>query len=289
MIRVRSPQLSTSASITERVDLSLRIETPENVVLTYQLAGPSIRLSAYLIDVAVRLLLVGIVIAVSIPMSFALPGLTLGTFLLFLFLLEWGYFAICEGFFNGKTIGKHVLGLRVIQLRGHPVSFWGALIRNLLRAADAMPFLLYGVGFISMLLTRHFQRLGDLVAQTVVITERRVVFPHEPVIMETIQPLPADDIGSFVPGDRTLSAIDQFLGRRSVLSHERGHELASELAIGLAERLTFRGDDKLVRRYPMAFLARVYVTFRQQQEDQEAAMASSNTPDRRNSTRERGR
>lgn len=232
------------------------------------------------------MLLVGIVIMISIPMSFALPGLTLGTFLVFLFLLEWGYFAICEGLFNGKTIGKQVLGLRVIQLRGHPVSFWGALIRNLLRAADAMPFLLYGVGFVSMLLTRHFQRLGDLVAQTVVITERRVAFPHEPVIMETIQPLPADDIGSFVPGARTLSAIDQFLGRRSVLSHQRGHELASELAIGLAERLQFRGDDKLVRRYPMAFLARVYVTFRQKPEDHELAAASSIIPDRRNSTRE---
>jgi hypothetical protein len=189
----------------------------------------------------------------------ALPGLSIGIFLLFLFFAEWGYFVACETFFNGKTIGKHVCGLRVIHERGYPLTFWASLLRNLLRAADALPF--YGVAFVAMLCSRKFQRLGDLVAGTVVITERRVVLPREPVILAKIDPLDRDDLGSYQPDDRMLSLIDQFLGRRYVLSHRRGHSLARTLAVPLAKTLEYRGDPRLVEDYPMAFLARVYVTY----------------------------
>jgi uncharacterized RDD family membrane protein YckC len=254
----------------------LPVETPENVVLTYQLAGPTLRCAAYLIDTAVRaagVMVIGIVLACA---GVAAPGLSMGLLLVMLFLVEWGYFVICEGFFRGQSIGKHVLKLRVIDERGHPLTFWSALTRNLVRAADAVP--LYGPALIAMLLSRRFQRLGDLAARTVVIQERQIVLPREPVILEKIQPLSRDDLGSYVPPERTLALIDEFLGRRHVLTHERGHALAAVLARALASRLEYRGDGKLVESYPMAFLARVYVTFLQDGEREERPAAENAPP-----------
>lgn len=253
------------------VGLNLRIETPENVILTYHLAGPAVRCGAYVIDLAVRVALlfaVGIVLTAG---AFVLPGFSMGVLLFLMFINEWGYFVICECLFKGKSIGKHVLGLRVIHQKGYPVSFWTSAIRNLLRAADVMP--LYGPAFVSMLCSSKFQRLGDLAAGTVVIKERRAVLPRDPIILERLAPLSRDEIGGFVPDHRTLSLIDQFLGRRQYLarlklmSFERGHELAYRLAQILADRLDYHGDPNYVQQYPMAFLARVHVTFIQRRDD----------------------
>ncbi|MCH8830789.1 MAG: RDD family protein [Planctomycetes bacterium] len=260
------------------VGLAMPVETPENVILNYQLAGPAVRGAAYMIDLLIRgaflylaSLLLGLFAVVSQMMA-------TGFFQIFAFLVQWAYYVVCEGFFNGKTIGKHAMGLRVIQERGYPITFWSASLRNLLRIADGMPYLItgglgfvffYGVGFLTMLFSKKLQRLGDIVAGTVVITERHIVLPREPIILERIQPLPREEIGAYVPDARVLSSIEQFLGRRFVLAHERGHLLAGILAGVLAERLHFQGERKLVQQYPMAFLARVYVTFLQRSEEEE--------------------
>jgi len=256
------PSYNASA---EEIGLDLKIETPENVVLVYQLAGPAIRLGAYLIDFGVRAVVIVIVSIFLLCTGMVLPGMSGGLLLLLLFFMEWGYFIVAEGFFRGKTIGKHVLGLRVIHDRGHPLTFWGATLRNLLRAVDVLPF--YGPGFISMVLTQRLQRLGDLVAGTVVISERRVMLPREPIILEKIEPLSRQELGSYVPQRGTLSLIEDFLTRRHTLSHDRGHAMAAPLARILAKRLRFQGDPDLPLQFPMAFLARLYVTFLKQDEE----------------------
>jgi uncharacterized RDD family membrane protein YckC len=256
------PSYNASA---EEIGLDLKIETPENVVLVYQLAGPAIRLGAYLIDFGVRAVVIVIVSIFLLCTGMVIPGMSGGLLLLLLFFMEWGYFIVAEGFFCGKTIGKHVLGLRVIHDRGHPLTFWGATLRNLLRAVDVLPF--YGPGFISMVLTQRLQRLGDLVAGTVVISERRVMLPREPIILEKIEPLSRQELGSYVPQRGTLSLIEDFLTRRHTLSHDRGHAMAAPLARILAKRLRFQGDPDLPLQFPMAFLARLYVTFLKQDEE----------------------
>ncbi len=271
-----------------RVSEALRIETPENVVLDYQLAGPAPRLLAYAIDWLVRgVILSGLSIVASIlEVGFAFilgdaSGAAVGMLLIVWFTLEFFYYVICETFFNGKSLGKHAFGLRVIHARGYPINFWTSLLRNFLRPVDAMAFFpfgirffpMYGVALISMFASRKLQRLGDIAAQTVVIAERRIILPREPVILERIQPLERSEIGSFRPSYRTLAVIDEFLGRRHVLTHERGHALASVMASELAERLEFRGDQRLVKDYPMAFLARVYVTLVKSEEASESEHA----------------
>lgn len=205
-----------------------------------------------------------------------LPGTAIGIFLVIMFLNTWGYYTISEGFFKGQSIGKHICGLRVIRDGGYPITFWPALLRNLVRSADSIIF--YGIGITTMLLTRRFQRLGDLVAGTVVIQERSLHLPRKPVILNKIRPLNKNDIGSFVPGDEVLSLIDEFMGRRHVLTYERGHALADILANNLAQRLNYSGDPQKVKQYPMAFLASVYKTFSFSNLQEEDEFTVSNHP-----------
>ena len=262
------------------LSLDLRVETPENVVLTYHLAGPALRSVAYLLDFVIRLLIMVVASFVMVVVMPFLPGLALGSLLLLMFLLEWGYMIGFEYAWQGRTPGKRMLGLRVIQENGQPLAWWGSTLRNLLRVADTLPLMflfaedlgpfcllpIYGPGLVAMACSPKLQRLGDLAARTVVIQEHRGELPREPVIFEKIEPLSRADLNSFTPRPRTLSLIDRFLGRRSVLLHERGHALASPLAKVIAWRLNYSSDPDLVRKYPMAFLARVYVTFAAQRD-----------------------
>lgn len=268
--------LSTAdPAVPTAVDLELRIETPENVVLNYTLAGPTLRGGAYLIDLAIRIAAISGVIAVVMCAAVVAPGAATGLLLLVWFFLEWGYFTLFEGLWNGRTPGKWTLGLRVIQDKGYPVTFWAAAGRNLLRVADGLPWLLvkffpmYAAGFASMLLSPRFKRLGDLVGRTVVICERSVVLPREPVIIEKIDPLSREEVPGLAPPAQTLALIDAFLGRRNAVSIPRGHDIARPLAAALAKRLRYTGDPAAVDKYPMAFLARVYVTFLRRDEEED--------------------
>ncbi|MFO0917547.1 MAG: RDD family protein [Planctomycetaceae bacterium] len=285
-----------------QIGLDLRIETPENVVLTYQLAGPALRAQAYAIDFVFRvMIMIGALVLASIVGIF-LSGLAIGSLLLVLFLLEWGYTIGFEYAWQGRTPGKWLLGLRVIQENGRPLSWWSSGLRNLLRVADVLPLIylfgsdlgifgllpVYGPGVITMFCSPRLQRMGDLAARTVVIQERRARIPGEPVIFEKIEPLARSDLNSFAPRPRTLSLIDRFLGRRHVLLIQRGHALALPLAEALARRLNFASDPQSVRKYPMAFLARVYVTFAARRDEAPTEGDGSDRPRRRRARQPEG-
>ncbi len=283
------PNASPDAAATAD-GLELRIETPENVVLTYTLAGPATRAAAFLIDLGLRLLVMtGFGIASGVVLGLlGLSGLWVGLNLLLWFTVGWGYYVLFETFWRGRSPGKRALGLRVLQDQGYPVTFWASVGRNLARVVDGQG--LYAVAIATMLLggaTRRswaarlagessappppvkLQRLGDLLGRTVVVAERRVVLPREPVILTKIEPLPRESVPGPPPPPRTLALIDAFLGRRGAVSIARGHDLARPLARSLAARLRFAGEADLVEKYPMAFLARVYLTFLPRDEEED--------------------
>lgn len=272
------------------LSLDLSIETPENVVLRHQLAGPAYRLAAYGVDLCIMTgILVGALIVLG-QIGAVMPGVAFGSYQLLLFFMEWGYTVTSEFFWNGRTPGKYLCGLRVMHENGQPLSWWGALLRNLIRIADNLPLAviygsifgqlldyapIYGIGLLAIWLTPKMQRLGDLAARTVVVHERRTKLARDPVIYDHIEPLARDEMNGVSPPSETLALIDQFLGRRSVLTYARGHELAGALAEVLAERLQYMGDRKQLKRYPMAFLARVYVTFAKAPTEQEAELVGT--------------
>ena len=262
--------------------LEYRIESPENVELVYQLAGPAVRLKAYLVDLLYRLvIMVVLTVALSCAGGLVLSdGIQSGLLLIASFLLEWFYFSFFEGL-TGQTPGKAAFGLRVIHVAGHPVSRWSALLRNFVRALDSQPSFgvgLYGVGWLSMLATGQFQRLGDLAAQTIVVQERRVRLPREPIILEKIEKLSKTEIGTWVPPARTLTLIEEFLTRRGVLTYDQGHGMVAQFAQIVAKRLGYSGPPELVQQYPMAFLAKVYATFHRAVEETDPAEPNPTPP-----------
>lgn len=262
--------------------LEYRIESPENVELVYQLAGPAVRLKAYLMDLLYRfLILMAVAIALSCGGGLVLSdGIQTGLVLIVMFLLEWFYFSFFEGL-TGQSPGKAMFGLRVIHVAGHPVSRWSALLRNFVRALDSQPSFgvgVYGVAWLSMLTTGRFQRLGDLAAQTIVVQERRVRLPREPIILERIDQLAKTEIGTWVPPARTLTLIEEFLTRRGVLTYDQGHGMVAQFALILAKRLNYSGPPELVQRYPMAFLAKVYATFHRAVEETDPAEPVATVP-----------
>ena len=89
------------------------------------------------------------------------------------------YYILFEGLV-ATTIGKHLLKLRVVGRAGDPITFKEALLRNVLRFVDWLP-LLYIIGLTFLLTSKQKQRVGDLVAGTVVT----------PALEKDINPPPA--------------------------------------------------------------------------------------------------
>ena len=81
--------------------------------------------------------------------------------------ITFGYYIYLEGNY-GQTIGKMALGIVVVTEAGDHIEYREATIRTVLRIVDVLPFL-YLVGFIVVLITDRKQRIGDLVADTVVV------------------------------------------------------------------------------------------------------------------------
>lgn len=155
------------------------IETPENVELRRRLAGIGSRLIAGFLDTLlialmycvlfILLLVAGINVADNIGVSNAAGKWVFALLILIAFAIYWGYFVVFEMWTNGQSPGKKYMKIRVVQVEGGGISFNSIAIRNLLRAVDGIGF--YAVAGITMFMTRKVQRLGDLAAGTVVISE----------------------------------------------------------------------------------------------------------------------
>lgn len=160
------PDARAASSGLDTLDTLYRVETPEGVALALRPAGPVARGLAFIIDLLIRMTLIGVLGS----MLSAVKGVGEAFWLIGFFLLEWFYPVAFELSPTAATPGKMAVGLRVVMDDGLPVTASASLLRNLLRAADFLPFM-YGLGLLSMLLRRDFKRLGDLAASTLVVYE----------------------------------------------------------------------------------------------------------------------
>ncbi len=155
------------------------IETPENVELQRCLAGIGSRFIAGFLDnlliaslyliLFVLLLLGDINVVDEVGISNAAETWLLAVVILIAFSIYWGYFVFFEMWTNGQSPGKKYMKIRVVQVEGEGISLSSIVVRNLLRAVDGIGF--YAVAGIAMFVTKKVQRLGDLAAGTVVISE----------------------------------------------------------------------------------------------------------------------
>ena len=221
--------MSSTALATEDV---LIIETPERVPLHFSLASIGNRFLACSLDhglqaLAILLMFLAFYTLASVS-SFGdlltgAPKWVIAIMIVVLFLIFSSYFAFFEWIWNGQTPGKRLLKLRVIREDGRPITFWEAAVRNLLRTLDMMPAPFYSIGLISVFLSLSDQRVGDMVAGTVVIREREAEAPafanvfassiSDPALRRAFQPV--DFNASLAPlTESEIQVVETFLRRR---------------------------------------------------------------------------
>lgn len=158
----------------------LSIETPELVAIQMPIAGIGSRFIALLVDYLIwipALFLVAKVFAYFLPSLNAFnrhsEQWAFAIYIFLIFLFNWGYFTLFEAFWNGRTPGKRVARVRVIQRSGRAIGLFESMARNFIRYIDMIPFIVpYAVGTIAIFATRDHQRLGDLAAGTLVVRDR---------------------------------------------------------------------------------------------------------------------
>jgi uncharacterized RDD family membrane protein YckC len=241
----------------KQIDCTIDVVTPENIAFQYDVAGPFRRLPAFLIDVFLRLAVwIGclILIGIAAPLIGGAGGaLGIALWLLLWFVMEWFYGGLLETFWNGQTVGKRLMGIRVLGVDGQPIDGLQAVMRNILRLVDLMPFLplmaIVGtegpwilptgmLGLVTSMLNRRFQRLGDVVCGTMVVVDNpgwilRTVKLEDPRIAQLAMDLPA----SFQVVGKLAQALAAYVERRPYLSSARREEIARHLADPLVQQL----------------------------------------------------
>lgn len=146
----------------------LTITTPEHVPIRLEPAGAGSRFLAILIDAVIVSAIATTIF--GIVSTFLPGGVALAIFVSVNFFLTWAWHLWFETRKQGRTPGKRMLKIRVIDARGLPVSLHQSLVRNITRTFDFIP-VFYGVGAIAMMVSKSRRRLGDIIADTLVVRD----------------------------------------------------------------------------------------------------------------------
>lgn len=230
----------------------IHIDTPESVDLALEPAGFGSRFLAALIDGLIQFAAVLSIGLIAIPVNIALaPGRAAGrmsasiiTAILFVLvgLLFSLYKPLLEALWHGQTVGKRVAGIRVVQGNGMPAGFLAIIIRNLMRVIDAFPYfppITYVVGSVSVLATNRNQRLGDLVAGTVVVRDKKAPVPTVPERLYHKPTCNLNVLQQYVLAlsEADLAASRGYWERRADFDDASRYRLARVVAEALAARM----------------------------------------------------
>lgn len=230
------------------------IITPEAVVLEFETASVGSRTIAILLDLLAQMMALGLLFS-TVGTGLTAAGETVAIIAVFVlsFLVIFGYPVAMETFWDGRTLGKAALGLRVVTREGGPIRFRHAAIRTIFGLVDFYLFL-GAVAVLTVILTRRNQRLGDLVAGTIVLRERTaagrtysVAFPPPPGFEAYAASL---DVSVITP--EQYSVIRSFLLRVNELKGAARARIAVELANPIAEAMRHQPPPNL---HPELFLA----------------------------------
>ncbi len=211
-------------------------ETPEGVALKLTCVGFYARSIAWMLDALIQ----GVII---ILLLFILPQLGdfgMGLLFIVMFFLHWLYPVFFEIYSQGQTPGKKVMKIQVLLIDGTMVNWGASLLRNLLRTVDFLPFF-YALGVVTMLLSKDFRRLGDLVANTIVVYKREL---KEVSLLEQRVTEAEAHAPGFVLSAREQQTIINYAERLNDFSPERAEELAL-LAIPLVKDLPVQSNHLL--------------------------------------------
>lgn len=221
------------------------IETPEQIEFSYELAGLGSRFLASLYDHLLQFATIAVTyLALFLAyknLSFAAGLLEktsqttiMGFLMILAFLLYFGYFPFFETIWNGQTPGKRIVGIRVIKSGGYPLSFNDIFLRNLLRLVDVLPWS-YLIGIVLIFFDFKHRRLGDMIAQTLVIKERQEECPK---VVSAVSVSLGDGFNvSVVQGitEKMYNLVRDFLVRRERLDYVNRIIIAKKLALPILD------------------------------------------------------
>ncbi len=236
------------------LEAEYRLETPENVEVHFELAGPGSRFCAMVIDSLLAWLIIFVLVLLAVllgagdavdstlsavnregPASWAMAVIIVVIYLVFT-----GYYIFFETVWHGQSPGKRSLNIRAIREDGTPMHLLEILIRNLLRVVDGLP-VAYGLGGAVALFHPASKRLGDVAAGTIVVKEGEYDYRAEadrkkiiPTTVATPLPGAAASNPELTAQERLL--IDKFMQRRHELLPEARYQLSEKLAIPLFEK-----------------------------------------------------
>ena len=220
----------------------LRLTTPEGLTLDLPLAGPGSRGLAAFLDLLIQgLALLGLWLIVLRGRTNAS---TVGLLVLITAVFLPGYHVLFETRASGQTPGKRAMGLRVTSLEGGSIPLGPSLTRNTLRLVDLLPGV-YTIGAIAIFATRHNQRIGDVVAGTVVLLEPKT---QASATNATPPPPPFPGRAPKSTWDVTdvtaeeVAVIRSFLERRSQLDDASRNRLTNQLAERIRARVHVGSD-----------------------------------------------
>ncbi len=208
------------------------IKTAENVDIEVELAGAASRLYAFLIDALVMFTLMAI-LTLGLGLSFTFTSeifktaVPISTLLVF-----FGFHMVQEWLFNGKTIGKNMLSIRVVRNNGQPIGFWEAFGRNLLRTVDVY---FSGIGLLVMMISKQEKRFGDYLAGTLVINDQAITKPRWLLKAGPEQNTLSE--GSITLSGEETELLNAYLSRRKKLFKTTQKLLNTELQTYFAKRL----------------------------------------------------
>lgn len=258
----------------------VQFETPENVQIAYQPAGLGTRFLAWFADSMILSLAMFFIFLVLVcagiaservmrdiiePLEELQPGQQpeLPLYFVGVATLVWGfgsfaYFGLSELLLRGQTIGKRLAGIRVVKMDGFSLDPGSILLRNIFRVLDHLPPL-----WIVPLVSGRSQRLGDMVAGTLVVSDKpdemsnlRLKLTQRPASESKFR-FDATTLGRARPDD--VVAVERLLERYQALSLEQRESLLQQMTTPLAQRMQLEppgSDDR--RRFLEEFLAAEY-------------------------------
>jgi uncharacterized RDD family membrane protein YckC len=204
-------------------DDQISVRSVTGVDITMTIAGPGSRSYAFVIDWHIRLLLaLAWLLTGEVATKLADISKSYSTLLYTLpaMAIYFLYHPILEVAMRGRTPGKRMAGVRLLDLNGGVPSSMALIIRNLFRLVDSLP-LFYVIGLVSCFITAHRIRIGDMAAGTLLIIDHseseQTLERMEAVAGKTSLPLDA------------LELVDQLLERWESLEPASRSQIAASL------------------------------------------------------------
>lgn len=146
---------------------TIELKTTQNVSITYELAPVRDRLLAFILDSVFKIIAVSL-LSMLIFWSVRDEDVLILLYVILVFPVVTFYTLFFETFWNGQTLGKRILRIRVMTLSGKQANFYDYLLRWAFRIIDI--YLTLGISAVmAVISTKHGQRLGDTLANTIVI------------------------------------------------------------------------------------------------------------------------